>query len=71
MVRAQDLQKVSPGGGDEFESIVVHKVPLDETDRWLAEMRVKKYLIEPKIYTGLSMTASGSSSSTRRKRGYR
>ena len=53
IVRALDLKKVSPGGGDEFESIVVHEVPLEETDRWLATMRRKGYLVEPKIYTGL------------------
>ncbi|HQP10428.1 MAG TPA: NUDIX hydrolase [Candidatus Omnitrophota bacterium] len=53
MVRAFDLKKVCCGGGDEFENIIVHEVPLQETDRWLCERRKKGYLIEPKIYTGL------------------
>ncbi len=53
MVQALDLKKASDGGGDEFESITVHEVPLEETDRWLAKMRRKGYLVEPKIYTGL------------------
>ena len=59
ILHAQNLEKVSRGGGDEFESIIVHEVPLDETDRWLAKMRRKKYLIEPKIYTGLYFLRSG------------
>ena len=50
---ARNLRKAGPGGGDEFESIIVHEVPLDETDRWLAKMSRKKYLVEPKIYAGL------------------
>ncbi|MBN1870676.1 MAG: NUDIX hydrolase [Candidatus Omnitrophica bacterium] len=53
MVRAQDLRKVSCGGGDELEWIIVHEVPLNKTDPWLNRMRRKKYLVEPKIYTGL------------------
>ena len=53
LVLARDLRKITLGGGDEFESIIVHEVPLDETDRWLARMRRKGRLIEPKIYTGL------------------
>lgn len=53
MIHAQNLKKVARGGGDEFESIIVHEVSLDEIDLWLAKMRRKKYLIEPKIYTGL------------------
>ena len=53
IVQAQNLKKVSQGGGDEFEAIIVHEVPLIETDQWLSKMRRKGYLIEPKIYTGL------------------
>lgn len=53
MVHAQNLKKVGCGGGDELESIIVHEVSLNETDRWLEKMRRKGFLIEPKIYTGL------------------
>lgn len=53
MVQAKNVRKVAQGGGDEFESIVVHEVPLNEVDQWLAKMRRKGFLIEPKIYTGL------------------
>ena len=50
---ASDAQKVSEGGGDETESIVVHLVPLSNVDQWLLKMQDKGCLVEPKIYTGL------------------
>lgn len=53
MYLARDVEKVADGGGDEFESISVHKVPLKKADAWLASMRRKGRLIEPKIYAGL------------------
>lgn len=53
MVQAKDVQKISRGGGDEFESIIVHEVPLEEMDRWLNKMKRRGYLVEPKVYTGL------------------
>src|SRR3989338_8970279 len=53
MYLARDVEKVAEGGGDEFESISVHKVPLKEADAWLASMKRKGRLIEPKIYAGL------------------
>ena len=53
MLRAFDLKKVSEGGGDHYESIIVHEVPLNKTDQWLQAMERKGYLIEPKVYTGL------------------
>jgi ADP-ribose pyrophosphatase len=53
VVQAKDVEKVSRGGGDAFESIVVHEVPLEGIDRWLNAMKRRGYLVEPKIYTGL------------------
>ena len=53
MYLARDVEKVADGGGDEFESILVHKVPLKEADDWLTAMKRKGRLIEPKIYAGL------------------
>lgn len=53
MVRAFDLKRVTQGGGDAWESIKKHEVPLKEVDQWLKKMERKGYLIEPKIYTGL------------------
>lgn len=53
IVQAHGLEKVSSGGGDELESIIVHEVPLAKTDAWLKMMAKKGFLIEPKVYTGL------------------
>jgi len=53
MFLAKDVKKVSKGGGDDFESIIVHSVPLENVDQWLTKMERKGYLVEPKIYAGL------------------
>jgi len=54
MVLAREVVKISDGGGVEDETIVVHRVALDEADAWLDSMRRSgDCLIEPKIYTGL------------------
>lgn len=53
VVRAFNLTKETDGGGDEFESIIHHEVPLKKVDSWLKMMEKKGFLIEPKVYTGL------------------
>ena len=58
LVRAYDLEKMGPGGGDELESLIVHEVPLNMTPRWLNHMARKGYLIEPKIFMGLYFLTS-------------
>lgn len=52
--RAEGLQKVEAGGGDESEDIQIHEIPLDQVSEWL-EDRVKNQgvQIDPKIFTGL------------------
>lgn len=50
---AKDLRKVSDGGGDETESIVVHEVPLGEIDPWLEAKQSAGCLIDPKVFAGL------------------
>ena len=50
---AYNAQKVAVGGGDDLESIIVHAVSIKNVDQWLAKMKRKGCLIEPKIYTGL------------------
>jgi ADP-ribose pyrophosphatase len=52
-VRAWDLVKVGPGGGDETEDIVVHEVPRREAGRWLFERAAEGYSIDPKLFAGL------------------
>lgn len=52
-VRAWDLQKVGPGGGDETENIVVHEVPRRDAGAWLFERAAEGYSIDPKLFAGL------------------
>ncbi|WP_395117162.1 NUDIX hydrolase [Rhodanobacter sp. FW102-FHT14D06] len=52
-VRARDLQKVGPGGGDETENIVVHEVPRREAGGWLFARAAEGYSIDPKLFAGL------------------
>ena len=52
-IQAQDLEKVSCGGGDHTESILLHEVPLSIIEKWLKEKTKQGMLIDPKIYTGL------------------
>ena len=50
---ATGLTKQSDGGGDESEDIVVHLVPVDQVDAWLAEQERAGKLVDVKIFTGL------------------
>ncbi|MFC5740571.1 NUDIX hydrolase [Dyella tabacisoli] len=52
-VRAWDLQKVGPGGGDESENIIVHEVPRLEAGAWLFARAREGYSIDPKLFAGL------------------
>ncbi len=52
-VRARDLQKVGPGGGDETENIVVHEVPRRSAGAWLFARAAEGYSIDPKLFAGL------------------
>jgi ADP-ribose pyrophosphatase len=52
-VRAWDLEKVGPGGGDETENIVVHEVPRSEAGAWLFARAAEGYSIDPKLFAGL------------------
>lgn len=52
-VRAWDLEKVGPGGGDETENIVVHEVPRREAGAWLFARAAEGYSIDPKLFAGL------------------
>lgn len=52
-VRARQLEKVGPGGGDESEHIIVHEVPRDEAGQWLFARAADGYSIDPKLFAGL------------------
>lgn len=52
-LRADGLDRVAAGGGDESEDIELHVVPLAGIDDWLNERLSEGYLIDPKIYAAL------------------
>lgn len=52
-VRAHDLVKVSDGGGDVTENIVVHEIPRSEAGAWLVARAKDGYSIDPKLFAGL------------------
>ena len=52
-VRAWELEKVGPGGGDETENIVVHEVPRRDAGAWLFARAAEGYSIDPKLFAGL------------------
>jgi ADP-ribose pyrophosphatase len=52
-VRAYDLEKVSAGGGDETENIIVHEVPRLQAGAWLVARAAEGYSIDPKLFAGL------------------
>ena len=53
LMMAKGLKKLSEGGGDASEDIIVHKIPLNKVEGWLHEMQKRGYLIDTKIYAGL------------------
>jgi len=53
MLRARDLKKVAPGGGDSTEDITVHEVPRTEVEDWLEAKQREGVWISPRIYSGL------------------
>ena len=52
-IRAGDLERVGPGGGDDSEDIEVHAVPLAGIDHWLDQRRRGGTPLDPKIYAAL------------------
>lgn len=56
-VWAQDLEPVGPGGGDDSEDIMVHRIPAAAIDGWLLDRYRAGLAIDPKIYTALYWSA--------------
>lgn len=52
-VRAYDLIRVSAGGGDATEGIIVHEIALAEAAAWLLGKAREGYSIDPKLFAGL------------------
>ena len=57
-VLAEDLEWVEPGGGDDSEDILVHRVPIAALERWLSDRARAGMGIDPKIYAALYWSAS-------------
>ncbi|MFT5323528.1 MAG: ADP-ribose pyrophosphatase [Planctomycetaceae bacterium] len=53
---ATDLTKVDEGGGDDSESITVHKIPRANLRAWLDQQAASGKLIDPKIAAALGMS---------------
>jgi len=51
--RADKLRRISTGGGDGNERIMVHEVPVRSCEKWLEERASAGLLIDPKVYAGL------------------
>ncbi len=50
---ATGLRKISAGGGDGGEDIIVHEVPLSAAPAWLAAKAAAGAVIDLKVYAGL------------------
>jgi ADP-ribose pyrophosphatase len=57
-VWADDLESVGPGGGDDSEDIIVHRIPAAAIDGWLMDRYRAGLAIDPKIYTALYWSAA-------------
>jgi ADP-ribose pyrophosphatase len=51
--RAAGLKQGGPGGGDETERIIVHRMPIAGADEWLRARVAAGFLIDEKVYVGL------------------
>lgn len=59
-VRATNLTRVSPGGGDASENIIVHVIPLSGIDDWLSDQQAAGKSLDPKVFTALYWLLRGS-----------
>ena len=51
LLRAFGLERVGPGGGDENEDIIVHRVPLAEIADFVAKARADDLAVDVRILT--------------------
>ncbi len=50
---AKGLTRISSGGGDETENIIVHEIDMENIESWLLEKGRGNIYIDPKVYAGL------------------
>jgi ADP-ribose pyrophosphatase len=53
LVRARNLRRTGPGGGDAGEEIQVWEIPLTTAEEWLRQRAAQGVLIDPKVFAGL------------------
>lgn len=53
LLRARNVRKVGPGGGDGHEQITVHTVPLARIDAWLDERIAARQPIDGRVFAAL------------------
>ena len=53
LVRAEGLERVGAGGGDDSEDITVYEIRREQIDGWLEQQRAEGLLVDPKVYAGL------------------
>jgi ADP-ribose pyrophosphatase len=55
---AKELRKVTAGGGDASEDIIVHAVPVRAVEGWLAEQMTRGATVDPRVYAGIYFASS-------------
>jgi ADP-ribose pyrophosphatase len=50
---ATGLKRVSAGGGDETEDIIVHEVPIGQIGPWLRQKQADGSKVDPKVFAGV------------------
>ena len=50
--RAAGLARTGRGGGEEGENVRAHAVPLSRLEEWLAVVRARGMLVDPKVFAG-------------------
>ena len=55
---AERVRKVSEGGGDASEEIVVHCVPLTKVNDWLTQQQQHGVMVDARVFTGLYLLNS-------------
>lgn len=53
MYVATGLRRLHEGGGDATEDIVVHVVPLDQAEQWIATQTSAGKMVDLKVFAGL------------------
>lgn len=53
LFKASGLRRVTSGGGDETEELIIHEIPVDSIHEWLETQRLSGKLIDLRIYTAL------------------